>query len=93
MEDALAALQQSLESANHHRDAAVDKMSHDERIDVRQMLNALHVRLVNLQEHVDDRKTYVICCYSATDSGAEYRGGRLCLSVREHISRSTRPKK
>jgi len=56
MEDALVAMQQSLESANQQRDAAVDKMSQDERIEVRQMLNSLHVRLVNLQEHLDERK-------------------------------------
>jgi len=62
MEDALAALQQSLESANQHRDAAVDKLSQDERIEVRQMLNSLHVRLVNLQEHLDERKTCVVVC-------------------------------
>ena len=60
MEDALVAMQQSLESANQQRDAAVDKMSQDERIEVRQMLNSLHVRLVNLQEHLDERKRYVI---------------------------------
>jgi len=58
MEDALVAMHQSLESANQQRDAAVDKMSQDERIEVRQMLNSLHVRLVNLQEHLDDRKRY-----------------------------------
>ena len=58
MEDALVAMQQSLESANQQRDAAVDKMSQDERIEVRQMLNSLHVRLVNLQEHLDERKRY-----------------------------------
>jgi len=60
MEDALVAMQQSLESANQKRDAAVDKMSQDERIEVRQMLNSLHVRLVNLQEHLDERKRFVI---------------------------------
>jgi len=59
MEDALVAMQQSLESANQQRDAAVDKMSQDERIEVRQVLNSLHVRLVNLQEHLDERKRYV----------------------------------
>ena len=60
MEDALVALQQSLESANQQRDAAVDNMSQDERIEVRQMINSLHVRLVNLQEHLDERKRCVV---------------------------------
>jgi len=60
MEDALIALQQSLESANKQRDAAVDKVSQDERVEVRQMLNSIHVRLVNLQEHLDERKRYCI---------------------------------
>ena len=54
------ALQQSLESANQKRDAAVDKLSQDERVEVRQMLNSLHVRLVNFQEHLDERKRYSI---------------------------------
>ena len=60
MEDALLALQQSLESANKQRDAAVDKVSQDERVEVRQMLNSVHVRLVNLQEHLEERKRYSI---------------------------------
>jgi len=49
-------MQKSLESANQQRDAAVDKMTQDERVEVRQMLNSIHVRLVNLQEHLDARK-------------------------------------
>ena len=60
MDDALVAMQQSLESANKQRDAAVDKMSQDERVEVRQMLNSLHVRLVNLQEHLDERKRFAV---------------------------------
>ena len=64
MEDALAAMQQSLESANQQRDAVVDKVSQDERVEVRQILNSLHVHLVNLQEHLDERKRYLISlCY------------------------------
>jgi len=54
------ALQQSLESANQQRDVAIDKMSQDERIEVRQMLNSLHVRSVNLQEHLDEKKRCLI---------------------------------
>jgi len=59
MDDALAVMQQSLESANQQRDAAVDKVSQDERVEVRQILNSLHVRLVNLQEHLDERKRHL----------------------------------